>query len=77
MLGRLEMDVDECISAYNRLMESVFEEEASGSAISWTGRGKAQFDSARLKSAIEEVITGYGVSTTGLLNDGNPRGCKV
>ena len=77
MLGRLEMDVDECISAYNKLMESVFEEKASGLPISWTGRTKAQFDSTRLKKAIEEVITRQGASTTDLLNDGSSRGCKV
>jgi hypothetical protein len=46
-------------------------------ADSWRGRTKAQFDSARLKNAIEEVITGQGASTTDLFNDGSPRGCKV
>jgi hypothetical protein len=29
MLGRLEMDVDECVSAYSKLMESVFEDKSS------------------------------------------------
>jgi hypothetical protein len=77
MLGRLEMDVDECISAYSKLMESVFGEKSSWLPIGWTGKTKAQFDSTRLKKAIEEVITCQGVSTTDLLNDGSPRGCKV
>jgi hypothetical protein len=48
MLGRFEMDVDECISAYNKLMESVFGEKSSWLPMGWTGRTKAQFDSARL-----------------------------
>jgi hypothetical protein len=29
MLGRLEMDVEECIAAYTRLMETVFESKSS------------------------------------------------
>jgi hypothetical protein len=77
MLGRLEMDVDECVSAYSKLMESVFEEKSSWLPISWTGRTKAQFDSTRLKKAIEEVITHHDASTKDLFNDGNSRGCKV
>ena len=77
MLGRLEMGVDECISAYSKLMESVFEEKSSWLPINWRGRTKAQFDSAKLKDAIEEVITGQGASTTDRFNDGSPRGCRV
>ncbi|KAH0551782.1 hypothetical protein GP486_007001 [Trichoglossum hirsutum] len=77
MLGRLEMDVDECVSAYSRLMESIFEEKSSWLPFSWTGQTKAQFDSTRLKSAIEDVLTRHGASTTDLLNNGNPCGCRV
>jgi hypothetical protein len=77
MLGRLEMDVDECISAYSKLMESVFGEKSSWLPIGWTGRTKAQFDSTRLKKAIEEVVIDQGASTTDLFNDRSPRGCKV
>jgi hypothetical protein len=29
MLGRLEMDVDECISAYNTLIRAVFVEKST------------------------------------------------
>ncbi|KAK0508575.1 hypothetical protein JMJ35_008851 [Cladonia borealis] len=77
MLGRLEMGVDECISTYKKLMESVFGEKSSWLPIGWTGGIKAQFDSTRLKNAIEDVITHQGISKTDLLNDGQPRGCKV
>ena len=77
MLGRLEMGVDECISTYRKLMESVFGEKSSWSPICWTGGIKARFDSTRLKSAIEDVITHQGISKTDLLNDGQSRGCKV
>lgn len=77
MLGRLEMDLDECISAYSTLMESVFAEKSSWLQIGWKGGIKAQFDSTRLRCVIEEVITRQGASKTDLFNDGSPRGCKV
>jgi len=77
MLGRLEMDVDECISAYSKLMETVFNEKSSSLPVSWTGRTKARFDSKKLKDAIEDVITRYGASKTELFNNGNHRGCRV
>lgn len=70
MLGRLEMDVDECILAYNKLMKTVFEEKSSSLPVSWMGTTKAQFDSKRLKSAIEEVIRSNGVSSVAAFNDG-------
>jgi hypothetical protein len=77
MLGRLEMDVDECISAYKDLMEAVFEEKLRRVPIGWTGNIKAQFDSGKLESAIEKVITSRGLSQADLFNDGTVRGCRV
>ena len=77
MLGRLEMGVDECISAYSKLMRSVFGEKLSWSPIGWTGGTKAKFDSTKLKNAIEEVISHQGISKTEPLNDGQQRGCRV
>ncbi|KAF2186325.1 hypothetical protein K469DRAFT_726351 [Zopfia rhizophila CBS 207.26] len=77
MLSRLEMDVDECISAYNKLIKAVFEEKSSWPPVSWTGKTKAQFDSKRLKSAVEEVIRNKGASTVGAWNDGKLRGCRT
>ena len=77
MLGRLEMDVDDCILAYSKLMESMFAKKSSWSLEGWTGEIKAQFDSTRLKSAIEEAITHQGIPKTSLLNDEQARGCKV
>ena len=77
MLGRLEMDVDECISAYSKLMEAVFGKKSSLLPFGLTGNIRARFDSSRLKSAIEEVITSCGQSPVDLFNDGTTRGCKV
>ena len=77
MLGRLEMDVDECISAYSELMKAVFKAKSSQFPISLKGRTKARFDSNRLKNAIEQVIARHDASKTDLFNDGGPRGCRV
>jgi hypothetical protein len=77
MLGRLEMDVDKCIMTYIRLMKTVFEEKSNRLPISLTGRVKAQFDSKRLKSAIEEVMANEGASATDAFNDGKNRSCRT
>ena len=77
MLGRLEMDVDDCISAYSKLMELVFAKKSNWSLVGWTGVINAQFESTRLKNALEEVFTDQGIPKTDLLNDGQTRGCRV
>ncbi|KAJ5592025.1 Acyl transferase/acyl hydrolase/lysophospholipase [Penicillium hispanicum] len=77
MLGRLEMDVDECIESYRELMESVFSDRSRTVFVDWSGNVKAQYDSNKLRAAIEHVITRAGHSPDELLNDGKPRHCKV
>lgn len=77
MLGRLEMDVDECVSAYKDLMKAVLEEKLSRFPISWTRNTKGQLDSGKLKSAFEKVITSRGLNQAALFNDGTTRGCRV
>ncbi|CAN9468693.1 unnamed protein product [Alternaria alternata] len=78
MLGRLEMTVDECISAYRELIKAVFEEKDSRFGLGRTGNIKAQFSSKTLESAIKKVLASReGVSEGDLLDDGKARGCKV
>jgi hypothetical protein len=77
MLGRLEMDVDECITAYTGLMKTVFERKSSRFPASLTGKIKSRFDGTRLETAIKEVITDHGAKETDLFNDGIERGCRV
>jgi hypothetical protein len=77
MLGRLEMDVDECITAYIELAASVFGEKLSRTPFNFMGRVQARFDKAKLESAIRSVIRLSGVSETDLLNDGAGRGCRT
>ncbi|KAJ5521113.1 Acyl transferase/acyl hydrolase/lysophospholipase [Penicillium fimorum] len=77
MLGRLEMGVDECILAYTELMQSVFSEKINNVPVDWSGKIVSQYDSNKLKKAIEKVITRAGSSPTDLMNDGKPRRSKT
>jgi hypothetical protein len=43
MLGRLEMDVDECITAYTGLMKNVFETQNSWRPADWSGKIRADY----------------------------------
>jgi hypothetical protein len=77
MLGRLEMDVDECITAYTKLIKSVFETKIRWSPAGWTGKINARFDATKLETAIKEVINRQGMKEADLFNDGVERGCRV
>jgi len=77
MLGRLEMDVDECITAYSDLAEAVFSQKMSRLPFNLKGKVKAQFDSSKLEKAIGDTMKRAGISETALLNDGAERGCKT
>ena len=77
MLGRLAMTVEECITAYEKLMKSVFEAKSSWLPVGWSLQTKAQFDSDKLRKAIEKVVTDNGASIEDKFNDGRERGCRV
>ncbi|KAI0845105.1 phospholipase [Daldinia vernicosa] len=77
MLGRLEMDVDECISVYSELMRSIFKKKWNWFPISLTGKSRSRFKSAKLESAIKEAIIRHGSKETDLFNDGVDRRCRV
>ena len=77
MLGRLEMDVDECITAYSELAAAVFGEKLSSIPVNIRGDVKARFDSAKLEAAMRKVIKNSGASEDDLFNDGTERGCRT
>lgn len=77
MLGRLEMGVDECISAYIELIKTIFEDKLNSLPVGRTGKIKARFDQGKLKGAIMAVAARQGVSGTERFNDGSARGTKV
>jgi uncharacterized protein YqgV (UPF0045/DUF77 family) len=77
MLGRLEMDVDECIIAYSELAEAVFGEKLSSVPFNIKGKVKARFDSGKLEKAVRKVVVDSSTPETDLFNDGTERGCRT
>lgn len=77
MLGRLEMDIDECILMYSEFSSSIFRGESSRLPVSWKSRTRAQFDSANLGSTITRVITTHCKSESDLFNNHVEPGCRV
>lgn len=76
MLGRLEMDVDECIAAYIELAEAVFGKKRSVLPFNRKGKVKGRFDSTKVENAIQKVVRSK-VNEADLLNDGVDRGCRT
>lgn len=77
MIGRLEMDIDECIMAYSELMRTVFDNKSSWLPVSLNFQTRSQFDSAKLETAITRVITSHCTSKSELFNDRVERACRV
>ena len=81
MLGRLGMTVVECIEKYEELMGLVFGTKISwsfpGLPVSGLGNVVSQYDSGKVKSAIEEVLAERGFDKDSMLNDGTEHRCKV
>jgi len=71
------MGIDECISAYSELMHSIFGEKVNSLPVDWTGNIQAQYDSKKLKSAIEHVIERAGVAPDELMDNGQTRRCRT
>ena len=75
MLGRLRMDVQDCISAYIRLSDKVFTKQQH--RLGWKGNVQGRFDHEALERVIQGVVTASGLSEEALLKDENPNACKV
>lgn len=74
MLGRLEMDVDDCIEAYTSMFETIFKKK--GLPVNMLGKIKGRFDSTILEECIRTILKRRGLSDAEPLNDGETR-CKV
>lgn len=77
MLGRLEMDVDECIEEYCEMMKRIFEKQRSRFPMSLSGKINARFDTAKLEDAIKDVLARHGANESDPFNDRKERGCRV
>lgn len=76
MLGRLRMNVDECIDAYLKLSARVFQRKHL-SPITMKGQTKARFSSEELEKAIKDVIGSCNLHEDALMKDTSPQACKV
>jgi hypothetical protein len=60
MLGRLGMDVDECIEIYQQLVKKVFDKPKGSVSRSWAslvqGNIKPKFESSVLQEQIADVV---------------------
>ncbi|EAW07001.1 uncharacterized protein ACLA_087040 [Aspergillus clavatus NRRL 1] len=68
MLGRLKMDVDQCIDAYYRLSKQAFTRK-SFFPVTIRGGFNARFDSKKLEQALKTVIAEQGLDEDALLQD--------
>ncbi|KAK5690052.1 hypothetical protein LTR97_012536 [Elasticomyces elasticus] len=82
MLGRLGMDVDECIEAYKDMMKGIFEQSRSAGLLARipmypTGKIKPSFSSRKLRDAIITLCKDRKMDATEPLDDGVKRRCKT
>jgi len=75
MLGRLEMDVDECINAYTSMFKRIFGKK--GLSVSILGKIKGRFDSMVLEDCVKEILKERQLSPIEPFNDEKDRTCKV
>jgi hypothetical protein len=76
MLGRLEMDADQCIALYFDIVKEFSSDESSPAPLAtFTIGGQVQwhFSSEKLESIIEQA----GLSGSDPLNDGTERKCRT
>lgn len=67
MLGRLRMDVDDCIDAYQELGPRIFQKRKTLDLISATGRLRALYSHEALTTVAKEIIMRRGFKEEALL----------
>lgn len=75
MLGRLQMDVDECIDAYSELSRTVFRKK--GFPLDKSGNIKGKYKASELVNAVKTITRNSGTSEDAPLDDGTDRACRV
>lgn len=76
MLGRLEMDVSECIKIYKDLLKDVFGHRKNMWKVSLKGKVQAQFDAMLLRKAIEKTVISKIAEDT-MFEDGQQRSART
>lgn len=77
MLGRLGMDVDDCIDQHSGMFESVFGNRAHHIPVNFSGDIRPRFSSDVLRTAITKVVTNWGLAADTKFNDGQQRECHT
>ena len=77
MLGRLGMDVDECIEKQTSMLAGVFGDKAHHVKVGWSGDIKSMFKSDALRTAVTKVVMDCGLSANTKFNDGKHRDCHT
>lgn len=77
MLGRLRMSVEDCITAYVKLMRRIFEKKENRSILSTLGRVKPRFSARTLSDAVAEVLISSGHSVYEKFEESDEPTCKV
>jgi hypothetical protein len=76
MLGRLKMDIDECIAAYTDMSDRIFRKKHHRVRVR-TGEIQGRFDTEELERSIKEIIKNKGFEEDALLMDAPDAPCKV
>ena len=77
MLGRLEMNIDDCIEAFTEMMDEIFKQKAKIPFKLFSGKVKPRYDSATLERCIKKVVTNTGLPPDAKLRDRKYSNCKV
>jgi len=75
MLGRLQMTVDECITAYTSLSDRVFRKQRH--RLKLNGQMQGRFDSLELERAIKQIVAQQGFREDLELMDSPDAPCKM
>ena len=75
MLGRLKMNINECIEAYLSLSDRILQKKRHSVGIH--GKIQSRFDSEELGKIVKEVIKSKGLDEGSLLKDVPETSCKV
>jgi calcium-independent phospholipase A2-gamma len=77
MLGRLEMNIDDCIEAFTGMMDAIFQQKHKLPFKLFSGQVQPRFDSEILEKCIKVVIKKAGFDSEAKLRETKDSRCKV
>jgi calcium-independent phospholipase A2-gamma len=76
MLGRLEMNIDDCIDAFTGMMDEIFHRKHK-LPFMLSGNVRGRYSSETLEKCIKQAITDAGFPPDTKLRDQKTSSCKV